>query len=292
MQAGASKRQYMSPQEKSPVDEYFETKEAAKESRKQNELQVWQHWMNNGQQAAHLEPLLKAYEPVFAQKVRQWKPKMIPESVYNAELQKHAIKAFQSYDPTKGAALNTHVTNFLKKALRFGNLHANMGYLPEGQSAYIGAINKATDILQEELGRPPTPQEIHDHLQQDPDKDYRKLTPERITTIQTNMFRDIPMSRSGGVDAGYDYSSAAKPSAHAFEEQQIAVAQNILPQIFPNKPDLHELFHYTFGTNGYPKISSTGELAKKMGKSQPQISRMKTIMGATLKKHMGLDEDE
>lgn len=275
-----------------PLEEYFETKEAAKETRKDHELALWQKWKNNGQKPEHLEPLLKAYEPVFMQKVRQWKPKMIPESAYHAELQTHAIKAFDSYDPARGTALATHVIGRLKKALRYGNLHANVGYMPEGQSGFIGPINKARDILQEELGREPTVQELHDHLQQDPDHDFRKLTPQRIETIQANKFKDIPMSRSGGVDAGYDYGSAAKPSEHAFEEQQIAVAQNILPEIFPNKPEMHTLFHFTFGTNGHPKISSTGELAKKMGKTSPQISRMKSVMGATLKKHMGLDEDE
>lgn len=278
--------------EANPIEEYLETKEAAKEQRKHNELQMWEHWMNNGQQPEHLAPLLKAYEPVLAQKARQWKPRMVPEPAFHAELQTHAIKAFQSYDPTRGAALNTHVIGRLKKALRYGNLHANMGYLPEGQSAFIGPITKAKEILQEELGREPTAHEIHAQLQQDPDQDYRKLTPQRIETIQANMFKDIPMSRSGGADAGYDYSASPNAAPHAFEEQQIAVAQNILPEIFPNKPDIHELFHYTFGTNGYPQVSSTGELAKRMNKTAPQISRMKSIMGATLKKHMGLDEDE
>lgn len=275
-----------------PLEDYLETKEAAKEQRKQNEIHMWQNWMSNGQKPEHLQPLLKAYEPVFAQKVRAWKPKMVPESAFHAELQSHAIKAFQSYDPSKGAALNTHVIGRLKKALRYGNLHANMGYLPEGQSAFIGPITKARDILQEELGREPTAHEIHGQLQQDPDNDFRKLTPQRIETIQANMFRDIPMSRSAGQEGGYDYSSAAKPADHAFEEQQIAVAQNILPEIFPNKPEMHTLFHYTFGTNGHPQVHSTGELAKRMGKTSPQISRMKSVMGATLKKHMGLDEDE
>lgn len=280
------------PEPTNPLEEYFETKEAAKEQRKQNEIHMWENWMSNGQKAEHLQPLLKAYEPVLAQKVRLWKPKMIPESAFHAELTTHAIKAFESYDPTKGAALNTHVIGRLKKALRYGNRHANMGYLPEGQSAFIGPITKAKEILQEELGREPTAHEIHAHLQQDPVTDYRKLTPQRIETIQTNMFRDIPMSRSAGVDGGYDYGATARPADHAFEEQQIAVAQNILPEIFPNKPELHTLFHYTFGTNGHPQVSSTGELAKRMGKTSPQISRMKSVMGATLRKHMGLDEDE
>lgn len=278
--------------QENPVAEYFETKEAAKEQRKKQEVDLLTHWKANGQQAEHLEPLLKLYEPVIAQHMKK-KPPMVPAPAYKAELLGRAIKAFETYDPNRGAALNTHVDWHMRKAVRYGNLHANVGYLPEGQSAFIGDIDKARNVLSEELGREPTPQEIHDHLQNDPDKDFRKLTPKRIETIQAGRIRDIPMSRSAGQQAdAYDYTGRADQASHGFEDQQIAVAKNILPTLFPNNPAMHTLFHHTFGTDGHEKIMSTGALAKKMGKSQSQISRMKTQMGNTLRKHMGLDEDD
>lgn len=275
-----------------PLDDYFETKEAAKEQRKKHELNLLETWKTNGQQPHHLEPLLKLYEPVFAIHMRK-KPPMVPSSAYKADLQTHAIKAFETYDPSRGAALNTHVDRVLKKSLRYGNLHANMGYIPEGQSGFIGAIDKARNALMETLGREPTSQEIHAHLQDDQDKDFRKLTPKRIDTIQASRIRDVPMSRSAGQAAdSYDYTGGQQAAHHGFEEQQIAVAQNILPTIFPNQPLMHTLFHHTFATNGHEKITSTGELAKRLGKSQSQISRMKTQMGNALRRHMGLDEDD
>lgn len=274
-----------------PIDAYFETKEAAKAERKKNEVDIWQHWMNNGQQPEHLQPLLKLYEPVIAGKVRFGKPKAVPESAYKAELQSHAIKAFQSYDPGRGTALNTHVDWHLRKALRYGNRHANLGYLPEEQARLIGPINKAHDTLFEELGRDPTAQEIHEHLQQDPDKDWRKLTVKRIETVQAGRFRDIPMSHSAGAD-NYDYSVGTEPTHHGFEDQQIAVAAQTLPDIFPNNPVMHSLFGHVFGVNGHEQIASTGALAKKLGKSQSQVSRMKSQMGATLRKHLFNGDDD
>lgn len=275
-----------------PLEDYLETKEAAKEQRKKQEVDLLMQWREGGQQPHHLEPLLKLYEPVIAQHMKK-KPPMVPAPAYKAELLGKAIKAFETYDPNRGAALNTHVDWHMRKAVRYGNLHANVGYLPEGQSGFIGAIDKARNILTESLGREPTHQEIHDHMQQDPDKDFRKLTAKRIQTIQEGRIRDIPMSRSAGQAAdSYDYTGRVDQANHGFEEQQIAVAQNILPTIFPNNPAMHTLFHHTFGTGGLPKITSTGELAKRMGKSQSQISRMKTTMGNTLRKHMGMDEGE
>lgn len=273
-----------------PVTDYFETKEAAKTERKKNEIDIWQHWMNNGQKPEHLQPLLKLYEPVIGQHMKK-RPPMVQPSVYKAELQTQLIKAFKTYNPEKGAALNTHADWQLRKALRYGGRHANLGYIPEGQQALIGPITKAQNILTEELGREPTVEEIHAHLQADPDKDFRKVTVKRIQTVQDALFKDIPMSHSAGPEH-YDYSAGENSPTHDFEDQQIAVAQNILPDIFPNNPLMHRLFDHTFGTNGAPKITSTGQLAKTLGKSQSQISRMKTQMGATLRKHMGLDEDE
>jgi hypothetical protein len=71
-----------------------------------------------------------------------------------------------------------------------------------------------------------------------------------------------------------------------FEQQQIEVASQILPTLFPNKPVMHELFHLTFGTGGYPQVRRTGAVAKKLNISESQVARMKTTMGNTLQKYM------
>lgn len=265
-----------------PLTNYFLEKDAAKEQRKKNEIDLWQKWKDNGQQPKHLQPLLKLYEPVIAQKVRAWKAPTVPESAFKAELQTHLIKALQTYDPNRGAALNTHVEARLPKAKRYNNRYQNLAYIPEGQSGMIGKLNKARDQLTDELGRAPTTSELADHL---------GMTPKRVDVISKSIKKDVPMGRSGGPDS-FDYSTGTDHAGRGFEDQQIALAQHILPEIFPNKPDMHLLFHYTFGTGGHPQISATGELAKKMGKTSPQISRMKTQMGATLRKHMGLDGQE
>ena len=272
-----------------PLEEYIETKEAAKVERKQRDLELWHQWNTGGQKPEHLEPLLKAFESTIGQRARMSRPPAVDPAAFRADLTGHAIRAFQTYDPTK-AALNTHLTNYLKKSQRYGNRYANVGYLPEEQSSAIGPIDRAHETLMETLGRAPTPHEIHEHLLMDPDRDFRRLTPKRIATIQANRFRDIPMSRSAGKENdSYDYTGAEVPS-HGFEDQQIAVAANILPQLWPNNPAMHQVFNHTFATNDHTLIASTGALAKKIGKSDSQVARMKTIMGNDLRRYMGLPD--
>lgn len=267
-----------------PLEAYEQAKVAQKSQRKEHELTLWRSWKEGGEKPEALAPLLKLYEPVFSKKM-SWRAPMVPASSFKAELQGHAIRAFKSYDPTRGTALNTHVENNLIKAQRYNNKYQNTAYIPEGKSRYIGHIGRAKDALMDELNREPTNEEIHAHMLKDPDHDFRKLTPKLIGEIQKGQRRDVPAGMFAGADE-FDYTPGSNVGGRAFEQQQIALAAEILPDIFPNKPDMHQLFHYTFGTGGYPQVLRTGALAKKMGKSESQIARMKTVMGRTLKKYM------
>ena len=263
-----------------PLEQY----KVAQTQRKQHELDLLNHWKENGHKPEDLAPLLKLYAPVFNKRM-SWKAPRVPEVVFKKELEGHAIRAFYSYDPNRGTALNTHVENHLVKAQRYNNKYQNTAYIPEEKSRYIGHISRAKDALMDELNREPTSAEIHAHMIKDPDHDFRKLTPKLIETIQKGQRRDIPAGMFAGAEE-FDYTPGSNVGGRAYEEQQIALAANILPDIFPNKPILHTIFNYTFGTNDHPKVLRTGTLAKKMGLSESQVARHKTVMGDILKKFM------
>lgn len=271
--------------EKNPASEYFQEKEAAKEERKQKELDLWNTWKTEGKKPEHLEPLLKAYDSNLNSKVRQWKAPNVPASAFKLVLQDHLVKAFDTYDPSKGAALNTWAESKLQKAKRYNARNQNMAYIPEEQISRIAPINKAMNLLQEELGREPTNQEIADHITENSNK---PITAKRVETVRKSQRKDIP---------GSTFESDPVPRLSNFEEQQLAVAANILPTLFPDKPQMHALFNHIYGTNDHEQISSTTELAKKFGTNLSQISRMKKQLGATLRQHMGIklpgeDDDE
>src|SRR5688572_21670576 len=92
-----------------PLEAYLSHKHAAAESRKAHEVALWRQWMDGGQRPEHLEPLLRAYEPVLQQKMKQWKAPSLAPSAFKADLQTHFIRALERYDPERGTALNTHV---------------------------------------------------------------------------------------------------------------------------------------------------------------------------------------
>lgn len=265
--------------QKNPLEEYAQSKEAAKDERKKKEIDLWHTWKTNGQKSEHLEPLMKLYEGNLAQKAKLWRAPSIPESAFKLTLQEHLIGAFKSYDPNRGAALNTHVENRLQKAKRYNARHQNLAYIPEGQIKGITPINRANDHLTEELGRPPTNEEIADHLTET----WEPITAKRVETIRRSQRKDIPGS-------SFEHDPVPRPSS--YEQQQIEVAANILPQLFPDKPEMHLLFNHIYGTNDHEQISSTTALAKKLGKSMSQVSRMKTQLGSVLSKHMGLGSKE
>jgi hypothetical protein len=265
--------------EKNPLKDWSQSKEAAKDERKKKELELWHHWKTNGQKREHLEPLLKLYEGNIAQKARLWKAPAIPESAFKLVLQEHLINAFKTYSPDRGTAINTWAENGMQKAKRYNARGQNLAYIPEGQIEGITPINRANDHLTEELGRAPTNQEIADHLTET----WKPITAKRVETIRRSQRKDIPGS-------SFEHDPVPRPSS--YEEQQIEVAANILPKLFPNHPEMHALFNHIYGTNDHERISSTTALAKKLGKSMSQVSRMRTQLGNTLKEHMGLSGEE
>jgi hypothetical protein len=192
-----------------PVEDYVKEKTAAKEQRKKHELQLWQTWKEQGEQPNHLQPLLKLYEPLLAQKVRLWKAPQVPESAFKAELQTHLIKAFQGYDPARGAAINTHVEKRLEKAKRYNNRYQNLAYIPEGQSGMIGSIAKARDVLTDQFGRAPTTDEIADHL---------SLTPKRLDRRGELRLRGGRRPCWAWLRGAADRGRAAHPADHLPEQ--------------------------------------------------------------------------
>jgi len=258
-----------------PIERYVSTKEAARAEQRQNEHALWEQWKSGGEQPHHLEPLLKIYEPKLEQKVRAWKAPNISKAAFKLELQDHLIRAFRNYNPERGAALNTHVEMRLQKAKRYNTKQQNMAYIPEGKSGKISVINRAKDHLTDELGREPTINEIGD---------YTGLRPKMVEQVQKAQIRDI-------LGSSFEHDMPEIQRRGAYEDQQLAVVANTLPLVFPNKPEFHALFNHVFGTNDYQKITSTTELAKKLGKNQSQIARMKTQMGNHLQKQFGLKPD-
>lgn len=240
-----------------PIQNLLEEKHAAQQGRQATELKQWEIWKKT-RSPEDLEPLLDAYTPLIKRKAVEFggNAMLIPRAALESEITKHIIGAFETYDPTRGAALNTHVQHRVKKAQRYVAQHQNIAYIPETLTYKIGPIARATDLLTQDLGRPPMPEEIADHLH---------MPIRQVKRLQKSMLRDVPSSGAPVTDES-DVQMRLGPR----EDEVLSLLPSIL------SPDEKAVFDLVYHPNPAQRITSTTDLAKKLLKNPSQISRLKT----------------
>jgi DNA-directed RNA polymerase specialized sigma subunit len=235
-----------------PVEDFLQVKEATLEQKREQELQQLQLWRKT-QKPEHLAPLIKSFEPVINKTMQQHRAPSIPEAAFRAEAKDHLIRAFETYDPNRGASLSTHVHNHLKKVQRYNITYQNTAYIPEEPTRLIGKIQQAQEALRDDLGRDPTHAEIGRHIGR---------PTQMVSRIITAAGRkDVPSS-----------SFENDPTEHALRRDQEVL--DLLP--FNLTPAEKQVFNHIYGREGHALITDTGTLAKKIGKSDSQISRLRT----------------
>lgn len=109
------------------------------------------------------DQLLDLHKDYIKANINKWDG-ILPSSVLQAYGKHYALNAFKSYDPNKGAGINTHLYNHISQLSRQVYANQNSIRIPEHQIQMIGKVNSAKDLLTDELGRDPTTDEIADHL--------------------------------------------------------------------------------------------------------------------------------
>jgi len=239
-------------------------KEAADDlpAKRQKEIEMWRTWKDNGMQQEHLRPLLASLRPLIRKQSNQWAvgvggkalQRDIPPAAIHAEFLNHAVKALETYDPSK-SGLQTYLTYAMKKAPRFIKAYQNAAYIPETRSYSIQKFKDATTNLEDQLGRPPTQLELADHL---------KWSPRKVGTMQ----KEVSHISSAPVgQAKYD------PIEHVPSRQ--AETLRLLP--YDLNLEERSVFEYLYGIGGKPKLSP-GEISRKLGMSAPKVSRIKAAI--------------
>jgi RNA polymerase sigma factor (sigma-70 family) len=244
--------------EENPLDEVLSEKQKVAAQRREQDTQMWQQW-KAAPTAETLRPLMKRFDPVLRSKVQQWKAPGVNEAAFRANLTIHAMDAFKTFNPEK-AGLRTHLENRLKKSMRFNVQQQNYGYIPEAKAGRIGDIQRATDELTEEHGRPPTPQEIATML--NPQLSARQqLSGKKVQQIQEAQFGDV---------IGSSFESDPTPRAISREREVVGLLGPAL------KDDERAVYEHLYGKGDRKQTTSTSELAKLLGKSPSQVSRLRT----------------
>lgn len=120
--------------------------------------ELFDQWKKTGSKA-HLGALVNQLSGVIYQEVNR-QSGSLPSSALSAEAKKWAIKGIQTYDPSKGTQLSTHVTNYLQRVRRLNYKYQNAVRLPENMQLLYRQWNASNQELSDQLNRDPTEDEL------------------------------------------------------------------------------------------------------------------------------------
>lgn len=207
----------------------------------------WKRWNQTKSQIA-LKELFEAVDPIIQKEVNRWQG-VLARPVLELRAKELALDAFNTYRPSYGAALTTHLTNYLKKLSRLIYSHQNIARIPEQRVLKIKTFEDVKQSLERELGRPPSVDELADRLgwsQRAVTQMERDLRREAIESS------DIPSSIFGS------------PSSNSYID---LVYYDLNPQ-------QKLVFEYITGYGGKPVLSNK-EIMKKLNITQGQLSYIK-----------------
>lgn len=234
-------------------------------TKKKSEIDLWKSWNDGGRKPKELDPLLKSMQPLIESRSRIYKNNVeIPTAAIDFEHKRLAVEALQKYNPAKGAALGTWVSNYLKKASRFIQTHQNFARITEPIAAKIGKFNAAKAELADRLGFEPDAQTIAEETGFSL-KEIKRLTKDQRKGLV-----------SSGL-AGTDVSPAATLSSRDQE-----VIHLIYHQLTPAERSVHE---YTFGLMGKP-VLKPGAIAKQLKMDSSKVAKLRTSIFNKMKPHL------
>lgn len=235
-------------------------------TRGEKDLALWQSW-KKAPTDANLSSLLHQVNPLVHREANKWAGSLA-RPLLVAEGQRLAVGAFHSYDPSKGAALGTHVVNALQKMSRLSYANQNVARLPENKMLMYHTFNVAQSKLTDEMGRSPTTDELADHL---------GWSIKHLTTFRKEIGRQELLESGGNTPEGGN----AGPLFDADEtDHTLDFVHHDLP------PSQKMIFEHLTGYGGAP-ILSNGEIQKKLNLTQGQYSYLKQRMVATIEKTTG-----
>ena len=129
---------------------------------RKRDLDLYHAWKGSGDKKA-LGALIHSLHPIIYSEVRRVSG-TLPEAAISAEAKKWAVRALQTFDPSKGVAVSTHVMNYLPKVRRLNYKFQNSARLPENLHLLFTEFKNASSHLENTLNREPTDEELAKHL--------------------------------------------------------------------------------------------------------------------------------
>ena len=233
--------------------------------RREREAKLWDTWRKDKNQSS-LEPLLTSFKPMIKSVVRKWSGSGIPDPVLTAKAEVFAVRAFNSFDPSKDASLGTHVFNNVQRLSRVVTTNQNVARIPEHRVAKIGTFQNVKSHLEGELDREPTSGELSERL---------GWSLKDVNRMESSLRQDLLVSS----DVMGDYNN----SDWHQDERNRDLVDFIYYELDPREKTV---FEYLTGKYGKPK-KTAGEIATIMGVSDATISRLRKSIEQKIEARIG-----
>lgn len=223
----------------------------AKTDRKQRDIELFHEYKKTGSKEA-LGKLVNQISPLIYGEVQR-QSGTLPNTALSALGKSWAIKAINTYDPSRGTQLSTHVVGYLRKIRRMNYKFQNAARLPENLQLQYHLWDKALQDLKDKLNRDPTEEEMAQAM------GWSKA---QVIKYRNSLYEDLVESAS------------AKPfETIQFNENKILL-DHIMDQLTPEEKTIWE----------YSKQLSSDELAKKLNINVNRLNYLKSKLKAKVVK--------
>lgn len=219
---------------------------------KDKDIELWEQWKLT-KSPYDLQNLMQQMDPVIQAEVNKWSG-AIARPVLEAHAKKLALEAFETYNPNMGAALNTHLTNRLKKLSRKVYTHQDAVRVPEYKKLQFNSFMKGQDELMSVHGREPTTVELADHL---------GWSPKAVQSVQRSMSSELIESS--------DMGAGLFETKSVWGTHEDAMVDLVYYDLDPTDKII---FEHSTGYGG-KRILSNDKIMQKTGLTQGQLSYRK-----------------
>lgn len=217
--------------------------------RREEDLEAWKTW-KKAPTDFNMQQILDRVNPLIQKEVNRWSGTLARPAL-ELEGKRLAVEALQSYSPTAGASIGTHVTNRLQKLSRLPYTHQNIARIPEYQTLKFHSYNLAKSTLQDRMGRSPTTDELSDEL---------GWSQSYLNRFQKSMHREL--------------TESGPPPMLDTKADEGGVVDFLYHDLAPKQK---KLFQFTTGYGGSPVLNGQ-ELMKKLRLTQGQLSYQKRLL--------------
>lgn len=229
-------------------------------TRQSEDIRLWQQWKRT-RNPQDMQQLLNQLQPIINQQVSRWGG-TLSRPMLDLQAKALATKAISNYDPQRGAALATHVTNQLQKLSRTVYTHSRGARLPEHKAIGVTSFQVAEEALRSQFGRDPTTAELSDHL--------------GWSQPRTEAFRQASQRRELLTSGEFN------PSAFPIADQEDPIVGFVYHDMAPKT---QQLFEHITGYGG-AKVMGNQDLMKKFKMTQGQLSYQKRKLTQLFKSAM------